>query len=226
MEWVSFIKFAGAFLKGAGWVMLPLLLLPFIRLLTGPTSFFGKLSDHIIQIIDAISNAIGEVAKWALPILVLTMAFGVFADSIFGLSWTKLGESAIYLHVATIMLGAAAALLAGQHVRVDIFHARMKPSQKARIDLIGYYVLLMPACLLILWASQSATGQAWTGLEGSQEADGIKGVFLLKTAIPIFCVMMLMQGLAICLRACAVMRGESEPERPNLIGPLFPESEG
>jgi len=224
MTWTDFVANAGSFLKGAGWVALPLLALPVLRLLV-TSKIVAQISDHLIGVIDGVNNWIGEVSKWALPLLVLSVAFGVFADSIFGLSWTKLEESAQYLHVLVIMMGSAAALLTSQHVRVDVFHTRMSPPQKARVDLWGFYILLMPVCLLILWLSQSRLNTSWNILEGSPEADGLHGVYLLKTSISVFCVMMLAQALAIALRAAAVLKGEPEPERPSHIPPLFPNKE-
>lgn len=225
MSWIEFVSQTGAFLKGVGWVFLPFLALPVLRLIMPNNKLIASLSDHLVLIIDGFNNSIGEWMKWALPLLVLTVAFGIFADSIFGLSWTKLDESAKYLHAGSIMLGAAAALLAGQHVRVDIFHTRMNPHQKARIDLWAFFIFLMPVCLVLFWSAQGNTRGAWSNFEGSAEADGIRGVFLLKSLIPAFCLMMLLQGLAIALRAVSVLTGNTLPKRPPLIDPLFHKSE-
>ncbi len=96
MDWDKFLDIIGTFLQGAGWVCIPILLLPVLRLMVRSESFVAKLSNHLIVIIDNVSNCVGEIIKWALPLLVLSVAFGVFADSIFGLSWTKLDESARY----------------------------------------------------------------------------------------------------------------------------------
>lgn len=225
MSWPEFLEIAGRFLKGAGWVLLPLLALPFMTLIIKRSAFLSEVSRHLIQLIDTVSYRVGELVKWALPVLVLTVAFSVFTLSIFGLSWTKLFESAEYLHATAIMLGAAATLLAGQHVRVDVFHARMPPKKKALTDLCGFYIFLMPVCLLLLWNSHSFINFAWMSLEGSGEADGIKGEYLLKTTIPIFCVMMLAQGLSIALRAAKLLTAQPEPETPPNTPPLFPEAE-
>lgn len=168
----------------------------------------------MIALIDSFSYRIGEAVKWLLPVLVLSMAFTVFALSIFGQSWTKLFESADYMHASVIMLGAAATLLAGKHVRVDVFHTNMSPKSRALVDFIGFYALLLPVCLIILWNSQSTIYSSWRILEGSAEADGIRGEFLLKTLIPIFAIMMIMQGLAISLRAAMRLSGLKEPALP------------
>ncbi len=175
----------------------------------------------VIRMVDHVNYILGEMAKWLLPVLVLSVAFSVFALSIFGFSWTKLFESAAYFHSAVIMLGAGATLLAGQHVRVDIFYSRMTPGSRALVDFCGFYLFLMPVCLIILWNSQSFIGFSWQIFEGSAEADGIRGQYLLKTLLPLFCILMLAQGMAIALRAGLRLSGLDEPERPPHTPPFF-----
>jgi len=215
----------GLAFKAIGWVFTPLLLLPFIYLIFPSNKIFQSIVQAIIRTIDSLSYWLGEITKWLLPILVLTVAFTVFALSIFGQSWTKLFESAEYLHAAVIMLGASATLLAGQHVRVDIFHTNMSSKARALVDLCGFYALLLPVCLIILWNSQSFVSFSWRILEGSAEADGIRGEYLLKTLIPIFAVTMILQGLAITLRAAMCLNGQSRPERPKDTPSFFAKQE-
>ncbi len=212
---------AGLALRGIGWGLFPALALP-IMLLSMPKSVWVRhIAGDIIRTIDTANYGIGEIIKWALPVLVLTTAFSVFALSIFGLSWTKLFESAAYLHASVIMLGAGATLLAGQHVRVDIFHANMSVPMRALVDFCGFYLLMLPVCLIILWDSQSFVSFAWRIFEGSAEADGIRGQFLLKTLLPLFTLLMITQGLAIAMRAALVLTGHAPPERPPHTPPLF-----
>lgn len=215
----------GPALQAIGWVFLPILILPVIYLFLPNIKALQSISNALIRTIDSFSYLIGEVTKWLLPILVITVAFTVFALSIFGQSWTKLFESADYLHASVIMLGAAATLLAGQHVRVDVFHTRMSAKARALVDFIGYYALLVPVCLIIIWNSQSFVSFAWRIFEGSNEADGIRGEFLLKTLVPIFAVMMILQGLAIALRAAMCLNGQDRPERPSHTPKFFAHQE-
>ena len=119
------------------------------------------------------------------------------------------------------MLGAAATLLAGQHVRVDILHSRMTPQNRAMVDFIGFYIFLLPLCLVILWNSQSFTTFSWMIFEGSAEADGVRGEFLLKTLIPLFSVLMIAQGLAIAIRAAMMLTNGNRPVRPSNTPAFF-----
>ena len=225
MSWPDLLVILGRFFQGAGWALLPFIALPFLVLIAPGNILLQNLSRGIIEIGDRFSYSIGEAVKWLLPLLVLSIAFSVFALSIFGLSWTKLFESAEYMHAAVIMLGAAATLLAGQHVRVDIFHTRMRKKSRALVDFCGFYILMVPLCLILLWNSQSFIAFSWQIFEGSAEADGIRGEYLLKTLIPIFAVMMILQGLAIALRAALVINDQSEPVRPPNTPPLFEDQE-
>lgn len=213
-------------LKGIGWFGCMWLALPTILLIWPKSKSIQSISCHTVTIIDSFSLAIGEIIKWALPLLVLSVAISVFALSLFGLSWTKLSESAQYFHAAVIMLGGAMTLLVNEHVRVDVFQSRLSRARKALVDLIGFHIGLMPVCLLLIWSSNSFIRFSWQIFEGSAETDGIKGVFLLKTLIPIFAIMLLAQGLSITLRAVMVMRGIDEPQRPETVRDLFPAPDG
>jgi TRAP-type mannitol/chloroaromatic compound transport system permease small subunit len=210
----------GDVIKAVGWAFLPALVIPALYLLV-PAPWLGSFTRALIRAIDSTIFALGEIVKWALPLLVISVAASVFALSIFGTATVKWLESAFYFQAIIITLGAAATLLAGQHVRVDIFHERMGTKARARVDLLGFYLLLTPVCLLILWNSQTFVGFAWMTLEGSTESNGIRGVFLLKTLIPIFAITLIMQGLAIALRAAMALNGEDRPERPKGVVPFF-----
>ena len=208
-------------LQAVGWAFMPCLAWPLIHLTFGKNQTVRSFSESLISLIDGFTYCVGEAVKWLLPVLVLTVAASVFALSIFGFTTTKWLESAKYFQAVIIMMGAAATLLAGQHVRVDIFHSQMSEKGKARVELFGYFILLMPVCILLIWNAQSFVSFAWTIREGSNETDGIRGVYILKTLIPIFAITMLVQALAIATRAAMALRGESRPARPNGVPAFF-----
>ena len=207
--------------QAIGWAFLPLLAWPIAHLFFGKSEVIKSISESLISTIDSATFRLGEAAKWLLPLLVLSVAASVFALSIFGVTTTKWLESAKYFQALIIMLGAAATLLAGQHVRVDIFFSRMQETSKARVDLIGFYLLLAPACILLTWNAQSFVSFAWAIREGSSEANGIRGVYILKTLIPVFAITMLAQGLAISTRAAMALIGQTRPDRPEGVPPFF-----
>ena len=223
--WEQGLIYLGGALKMIGWAFSPLCTLPFILIILAGNKRLIEITMPIITLIEAVIYRLGEAVKWLLPCLVIIVAFTVFALSIFGQSWTKLFESAQYIHAALIMLGAAATLLADKHVRVDIWHSNMSAKARARVDLCGFYLFLLPVSVVILWNSQSFISSSWAIKEVSAETDGIAGVYLLKTLIPIFALTMMAQGLAIALRAAIFITGQdqyqTQPQTPPNIAPFF-----
>ena len=132
-------------------------------------------------------------------VVVLRYAFGQ------GSIW--LTESIIYGHATLFMLAAAWTLLAGGHVRVDVFYADASPRTKALVDLFGALLLLLPFMLVLAWFAVPYVARSWAILERSRETSGIPAVFLLKTLIPLFALLMALQGVSQAIRAAHVLRG-------------------
>jgi TRAP-type mannitol/chloroaromatic compound transport system permease small subunit len=217
----AMLDILGQSLHFIGWAFLPALLLPAIILFTGRLIAF---SETLISLIDTISIFIGEVVKWFLPLMVLSIVLAVFALSIYGVSSIWWDESAIYLHALGICLGVAPTYLAGQHVKVDIFYDRMKADTKALIEICGFYALMVPVCLAVIWRSQSFVAFAWQSFEGSTNSGGIQGVFILKTALSAMFILVLIQGLSVAMRAAIQLRSKKVLETPNHAS--FPFIEG
>jgi TRAP-type mannitol/chloroaromatic compound transport system permease small subunit len=156
--------------------------------------------------IDALTALIGRAAAWLLLVIVLLEFALVVARYLFSLGSIWAGETVIYAHAALFLLAAAWTLQTGGHVRVDIFYADAKPRTRAWIDLVGALVLLLPFTLVLLWLSLPYAARSWAVLERSQEASGLPLVFLLKSLIPLFALLMALQGMAQIVRAAAVLR--------------------
>ena len=158
--------------------------------------------------IDRLTTAVGRAAAWlALAIVLLEFAL-VVARYLFALGSIWLSETVIYAHATLFMLAAAWTLRAGGHVRVDVFYAEASPRAQAIVDLAGSVLLLLPFALVLVWLGVPYAARSWAVLERSQEASGLPLVFVLKTLIPLFALLMALQGLAQAIRAAALLRNE------------------
>ncbi len=156
--------------------------------------------------IDRITTAIGRAVAWlALAIVLLQFAL-VVARYLFGLGSIWASEAVIYAHATLFMAAAAWTLRAGGHVRVDVFYAEASARTKAAIDLAGAVLLLLPFAIALLWLSLPYAARSWAILERSQETSGLPVVFLLKTLIPLFALLMALQGIAQAIRALTALR--------------------
>jgi TRAP-type mannitol/chloroaromatic compound transport system permease small subunit len=155
----------------------------------------------IAERIDRAMAAIGRAAAW-LALAVVLLQFGVvLLRYVFGAGSIWLQETVVYAHAGLFMLAAAWTLAAGGHVRVDILYARATPRQQALIDLVGTLVFLIPFMTALLVLSLPYVARSWAIFERSREASGLPFVFVLKTLIPVFAGLMLLQGAAIVIRA-------------------------
>jgi len=165
---------------------------------------FTRLADRI----DRLNSAIGRAASWCALFIVVTGFAVVLMRYVLGLGSLWLQESVVYAHAALFLLAAAWTLQAGGHVRVDVFYATAAPRARAWVDLLGALLLLMPFALAIIWFAMPYVDRSWAILERSRETSGLPLVFVLKTLIPVFAVLLALQGVAQAVRALAVLRGE------------------
>jgi TRAP-type mannitol/chloroaromatic compound transport system permease small subunit len=160
----------------------------------------------VADLIDRLNAAIGRTAAW-LCLFVVAMQFAVVVlRYVFSIGSIRLSESIIYGHAALFMLAAAWTLREGGHVRVDVFYAEASPRTRALVDLGGSLLLLLPFMLVLLWFALPYVARSWAILETSPETSGIPAVFLLKTLIPLFALLMALQGVAQAIRALDVLR--------------------
>ncbi len=165
-------------------------------------SFATALADRI----DRLTTAIGRTVAWLALVIVLLQFALVLGRYLFGLGSIWLSEAVIYAHAALFMAAAAWTLRCGGHVRVDVFYAEAGPRMKAKIDLAGSVLLLLPFVFVLVWLSVPYTARSWAILERSQESSGLPLVFVLKTLVPLFAVLMALQGIAQAIRALNVLR--------------------
>ncbi len=148
---------------------------------------------------------------WLALIMVLVQFGVVVARYVFGVGDLWAQESVVYMHAVLFMLAAAYTLSDDGHVRVDIFYRSATPRTRALVNLLGSIFLLIPVALMITYSSWNYVASSWRIQEGSIETSGIPGVYLLKTAIPIFGILIAAQGLVMILRSILYLTGRGEP---------------
>lgn len=163
--------------------------------------------------IDRISRLIGAGAAWAALAMVLLQTGVVLARHLFGVGAVFAQELVLYGHAALITLGAAAALSRDRHVRIDTAVAGLSPPIRAWIEIAGILFLLLPFCGTVVWFSLDYAAAAWATLEGSTETAGVPARFLLKSLIPLFAVLLALQGLARLLQAIGRLHDREDRQR-------------
>ncbi len=162
----------------------------------------------LVTRLDALNDHVGRAAAWltlamaVVTFVVVTLRYG------FNTGWIWMQESVVFMHGILFMLAAGYTLLKEGHVRVDIFYRPKGIAYKAVIDLLGALLLVLPTCFLILYYGYPYVAESWKVFEGSKEAGGLPGVFLLKSMLLLATVLLGLQGLSQAARSLLILTGE------------------
>lgn len=162
---------------------------------------FNLLADRISKV----SIFTGRIVSWLTIGMVVILSLNVLSSWLFNLSAILLTESVTWMHSANFLLAAAYTLNRGEHVRVDIFYAKMTAKRKALVDLLGTLFLLLPVCAFILWSSWSFVFLSWNIGEVSAEAGGLPFLWILKGFLIAMPVLLIIEAIAQIFKNIAII---------------------
>ena len=172
-----------------------------------------------VRLVDRLNDAVGRGTAWLTLAMVLITFAVVVLRYVYAIGWVWMQESYVWLHGIVFMIGAGYTLLHNGHVRIDIIYRPAGPGYKAWIDILGSLLLLLPMVVLVFLMSAEYVAASWSKLEVSREAGGLPGLFLLKTVIPAFCLLLGLQGLALAARSVLVLSGHVLPGHRDFVPP-------
>ena len=141
------------------------------------------------------NQSIGKFFSYFLPIIVVLVIYIVISRYIFGVGRADLQELALYLH-ALVFLGCAGwALTEEEHVRVDILYKDKPNSYKRFVNTLGLIFFVLPVVFIISFYSIDFIKLSWLLKESSTEPGGLKTVYLHKTLILLFPLVLLLAAV-------------------------------
>jgi len=151
----------------------------------------------------------GRAVSWLTLLMVIITFSVVVLRYVFDTGWIALQESITYLHAMVFLIGAAYTMQHEAHVRVDIFYSRCSEQTRAWIDLCGALFLLLPFMFFLGWVSWQYVASSWDVMEGSREAGGLPGVYLLKSLILLMTGLLTLQAVFQIIRALQKIMGNN-----------------
>ncbi|MDA8892282.1 TRAP transporter small permease subunit [Hyphomicrobiales bacterium] len=165
----------------------------------------------ISSLFDKINEFVGKNISWFIILMVIVQLAIVMSRYIYGIGFLKLQELLIYLHGSLFTLAAGYTLLKDEHVRVDLIYREASQKYKSLINIFGSLIFLIPFCLLTFSTSLPYVRRSWKILEGSPETSGLNAVFILKTVLIIFPILLLLQSFSIIIRSSvSLIRKEND----------------
>ncbi len=163
--------------------------------------------------IDWLNEQVGRLVSWLTLATVVVCAAVVILRYAFNIGYIWMQELYVWTYALVFLVAAGFTLRHQGHVRVDIFYAAASARTKAWVDLFGTLVFLFPWLILIAWTAWPYVRASWALAEGSSQTEGMPAIYLLKTALLLFCALLGLQGMAVIARSILTLagRGEHEP---------------
>lgn len=168
-----------------------------------------------VRTINALNRIVGLTLAWLSLAVVLVCFTVVVLRYSLHVSFVWMQDLYVWLSGAMFTGVAGFAMLRDDHVRVDILYRPWSIRGKAIADLVGVLFFLLPFVIVVASFGWTYIARSWRLYEGSANFGGMPGLFILKSFILVFCVLVGLQGLSWVCRSILVLAGREEmlPEK-------------
>ena len=148
------------------------------------------------SLLKQINIIFGYICAFLVILMTINVFVVVILRYVFGISFIWMQETYVWMHAFIFMLGAGYAYLNDDHVRIDIIYRNANKSYKIIINIVGNIFLLLPFLYIIWTFSLPFVYRSFQMNEISREAGGLPMIFILKSAILIFVILLFLQVIS------------------------------
>ena len=141
------------------------------------------------------SDYLGRFFARLIPVLLILVMIVVIGRYFFGIGRVDIQELALYVH-ALIFLGCAGwAYSEDEHVRVDIFYRNSSAEYKKLVNVLGIFFFLLPTIGVLSYYAIDFVSASWSVKEISTEPGGLNLVYIQKSFIFLFPIVLALAGI-------------------------------
>jgi TRAP-type mannitol/chloroaromatic compound transport system permease small subunit len=160
----------------------------------------------IIHAIESLSIWVGRAFAWCIMILTLAVSYEVFVRYVLNAPTVWAFDVMIQMYGALFLMAGPYALAQDGHVRADVIYRLLPVRWQARLDLLLYMIFFFPGMLALFWFGWEIASDSWRYKEVSINSPAGVQVYFFKTLIPIAGFLLILQGIAECLRCWKAMK--------------------
>ena len=160
----------------------------------------------IIHAIESLSIWVGRAFGWCILILTFSVSYEVFVRYLLNAPTVWAFDMMVQMYGALFMMAGAYALAQDAHVRGDVIYRFLPVRWQARIDLLLYICFFFPGMLALFWYGAEIASDSWRYKEVSWNSPARIQIYFFKTLIPIAGGLLIIQGIAECLRCWKAIR--------------------
>jgi TRAP-type mannitol/chloroaromatic compound transport system permease small subunit len=161
--------------------------------------------NKISLILDKVNKFVGYLCGFFAFTMVMVVFTVVVLRYGFNIGFIWMQESYVWLHSFVFMLGSGYTYLSNEHVRIDVFYRDASQKYKNLVDLIGNIFLLLPFIFIIWKYSYPFVSRSFQMKEISREVGGLPMLYILKSAILLFCILLTIQAISNIIKSVQVL---------------------
>ncbi|MEO8485910.1 MAG: TRAP transporter small permease subunit [Betaproteobacteria bacterium] len=169
---------------------------------------------RLANAIDALTRFVGKAIAWLILPMVMSLVWEVVARYFFNAPTVWAYDMTFMLYGTFFMIGSAWTLQKGGHIRTDVYYAKWSPRTQARVDLACYAVLFFPAMAVFAWLGSEYFWKSFGQNERIVTSPWLPIVWPFKFMMPATAVLLLLQGVAECIRIFGRAFGPGDPAPP------------
>jgi len=170
------------------------------------------------RLLSGINVYAARIAAVMLLGLTFVIMYDVIGRRFFATGSTMLQELEWHIHGVIAMFAIGFAYTRNAHVRIDVIAHRFPDRFKLWMEFVAIVALLIPFLLFITWYGYEFAERAFQRGEGANGGRGLPHRWIIKSVVPVACVLIIMAATSVALRCLIVLK------RPDLLDDPFERS--
>lgn len=169
---------------------------------------------------DKFADMIGYTTAFVMVLMILNVTYDVIMRYFFNTGSIAMQEMEWHLFSVIILLGISYTLKEDGHVRVDLIYDRLTQKKKAKINMVGVILFIIPVALLIAVESIPFVIESFNSNEQSGDPGGLPYRWLVKSLIPLSFFLLIITSIGFFIKNLNVYKGLHDMDEYNLKGEI------
>jgi len=162
--------------------------------------------ERFVHTVEGLSIWVGRAFGWCILILTLSVAYEVFVRYALNAPTVWAFDMMVQMYGALFLMAGPYALAQDAHVRGDVLYRLFSVKTQARIDFVLYLIFFFPGMLALFWFGWEIASDSWRYKEVSWNSPARIQIYFFKTLIPQAGFLLILQGLAECVRCLQAIK--------------------
>lgn len=169
---------------------------------------------------DKFADAIGYFTAFVMVLMILNVTYDVIMRYFFNTGSIAMQEMEWHLFSVIILLGISYTLKEDGHVRVDLIYDTLSNKKKAKINMVGVVLFILPVATLIGYIAIPYVVESFMSNEQSGDPGGLPYRWIVKSMIPLSFFLLIITSIGFFIKNLNVYKGLHELEEYNLKGEI------